>query len=334
MNYKGKSILFISPAFFGYEKSIKKYLTDSGAKVYFFDDRPSNSFLIKGLIRLYKGSISHFINKYYNAIYSEIKSHKFDYFFVLNPEALPLWFVKKLRYEKSSTKFILYMWDSMRNKENAKKYLNYFDAVYSFDRTDSEEIPRLTFLPLFYLEEYSALSSMKQFKYDCCFIGTAHSDRYALIKRIQNQLNLKGVSSYWYLYLQSKKMFIWQKLTNRYFKSARMSDFHYKPLSKDDVIKKISESRIIIDIQHPEQTGLTMRTIEALGACRKLVTTNPDIIKYDFYKRENIWVLDRQSPNFDESFFKEEYSPIEKEIYEKYSLPYWIDTLFLNESPK
>lgn len=332
MILKDKSVLFISPSFFGYERSIKSYLTDSGAKVYFFDDRPSNTFLIKGLIRLSKGCVSYYINKYYDAIYTSIKNLKFDYFFVLNSEAMPLWFLEKLRKGKSSTKFILYMWDSFRNRKNANDYLNYFDAVYSFDKTDCERIPKLTFLPLFYLEEYSALSEKKNYVYDYCFIGTAHSDRYALIKKIKNQLDDEnGISSYWYLYLQSKKLFIWQKLTNKHFKSAQLSEFQYKPLSKEAVLDVISKSKIIIDIQHPRQTGLTMRTIEALGACRKLITTNTDIVKYDFYNPNNICVIDRWNPKFDKSFFNEPFQPIKKEIYERYSLTGWIKTMFLDK---
>lgn len=328
MNFKGKSVLFISPAFFGYEESIKKFLTDSGAKVYFFDDRPSNAFLIKGLIRLYKGSVLYFINKYYNAIYSEIESEKFDYFFALNAEAMPIWFVNKIRNKYPSTKFILYMWDSIRNRKNASSYFQYFDSVYSFDIVDCERIPGLKFLPLFYLEEFSSISGVSDYKYDCCFIGTVHTDRYTLIKKLQNQLNQNGNTCFWFLYLQSRKMYVWQKLTNRHFKSARMSEFYFKPLSKKGVIKIISESRIVIDIQHPGQTGLTMRTIEALGACRKLVTTNSFIVKYDFYNPANICVIDRNAPSIEQSFFKEAYQPVNKDLYKKYSISGWIATLF------
>ena len=36
MNLNGKSILFISPSFFGYEEAIKKYLGDLGAEICFF----------------------------------------------------------------------------------------------------------------------------------------------------------------------------------------------------------------------------------------------------------------------------------------------------------
>ena len=141
---------------------------------------------------------------------------------------MPLWFVQRLKNEKIVSKSVLYMWDSFRNKGGAIAYLNYFDKVYSFDRTDCEQINKVNFLPLFFLEEYSVLSNVKSYKYDCCFIGTAHSDRYALIKKMQKHFEQDGVICYWYMYLQSRKMFIWQKLTNPYFKSAKMSEFEMK----------------------------------------------------------------------------------------------------------
>ena len=49
-----------------------------------------------------------------------------------------------------------------------------------------------------------------------------------------------------------------------------------------------SDSRCILDAPQAGQVGLTIRTIECLGAKRKLVTTNSDIKNYDFYNENNI----------------------------------------------
>ena len=39
MKLSGKNILFIAPAFFGYEKKIAEKMTNLGAEVDYFDDR-------------------------------------------------------------------------------------------------------------------------------------------------------------------------------------------------------------------------------------------------------------------------------------------------------
>ena len=86
-----------------------------------------------------------------------------------------------------------------------------------------------------------------------------------------------------------------------------------------------NSSGVVLDIQHPRQTGLTMRTIEMIRAEKKIITTNPDVSKYDFYNPNNILIIDRKNPKLDVSFFRTKYQPIPKSIYEKYSLNKWID---------
>ena len=60
------------------------------------------------------------------------------------------------------------------------------------------------------------------------------------------------------------------------------------------------------------QVGLTIRTFEALHLKKKLITSNKNIMKYEFYTPNNIYVIDENSENkipneffesdFDESF--------------------------------
>ena len=49
---QSKKILLFSVSFFNYEKIIAERLKELGADVDFYDERPSNSIFVKGLIRL------------------------------------------------------------------------------------------------------------------------------------------------------------------------------------------------------------------------------------------------------------------------------------------
>ena len=60
MNLKGKNILLISVKFFNYEILIKHELEKMGASVTLFDERPSNSFFSKAIIRIKKEMYSGF----------------------------------------------------------------------------------------------------------------------------------------------------------------------------------------------------------------------------------------------------------------------------------
>lgn len=120
------------------------------------------------------------------------------------------------------------------------------------------------------------------------------------------------------------------KLQNRYLRHIPASKFHFQSMDKSVLLNLYAQSKIIIDIQHPKQTGLTMRCIETLGAKRKLITTNRAILEYDFYDKNNILVVDRERPEVPTQFFSEPYQELPPEIYKKYSLANWIYTIFSN----
>ena len=65
-----------------------------------------------------------------------------------------------------------------------------------------------------------------------------------------------------------------------------------------------------------------------LGARKKLITTNKNVVDHDFYHPKNIHVVDRSKINIEPSFLDQEYLEIDEKIYSKYSLHNWIQTLF------
>jgi hypothetical protein len=88
------------------------------------------------------------------------------------------------------------------------------------------------------------------------------------------------------------------------------------------------KSRAIVDIHHPKQRGLTMRTIEALGSKRKLITTNPSVRSYDFYCPQNIHILEDHGESLTPEFFRTPYVEVSERVYHKYSLDGWLDSVF------
>lgn len=51
-NLNGRKILLLCPKFYDYANIINNGLIDLGAEVYYYDERPSNSFLFKLFLRL------------------------------------------------------------------------------------------------------------------------------------------------------------------------------------------------------------------------------------------------------------------------------------------
>lgn len=54
-----------------------------------------------------------------------------------------------------------------------------------------------------------------------------------------------------------------------------------------------------------------------------MITTNEDIINYDFYQPENIYVYDGKI-DLKNVFFTHDYKEVNEQVYEKYSLRNWL----------
>jgi hypothetical protein len=326
----GKKILFFAPKFFGYEVAIANKLKELGADVIQFDERPKNNFLTKALIRIDRKIIKRTITQYYKNILSQTQQCKFDFVFVVNLEAMTPEIVELFRKQQPQARFILYMWDSIKNKKPAQLAFKLFDWCYSFDKNDASTLPNVNFRPLFFIDEFDCKrwNNNNNLVYDLCFIGTVHSDRYNLVKSVKKQVDSLGFKTYFYLYFHNKILFFYKKLRDIKFYKARVSEFEFNPISAADLAQKIKESVAVLDVQHPNQTGLTMRTLEMLGASKKLVTTNKHIVEYDFFNPQNIAVIDRDNPKIDNSFFKTKFTEVDSEIRERYSISGWLLEIF------
>lgn len=330
----GLRVLFIAPRFFGYEKEIQRELEAAGCTVDWYDDRPSSTSLMKAMIRLRPELVTKIVNDYFDAIVRQAATLAYDVVFVIKGEALPVAKIQALKQVLSQARFLYYSWDSLRNFKNSHEKLPYFDKVYSFDRFDSIDNGNIKHLPLFYSRAYETLgqsdNSKEKLDIDLLFLGSIHSDRYLVVQKIWNAVKQFTPASrlYAHFFYQSKWVFAIRKIVDRQFRAIPWRDVKWNSLSTQSTLELIGRSKILIDIHHPGQTGLTMRTIECLGARKKLITTNPDVQTYDFYNPDNILVVDRVTPVIPDSFMRTTFHPVAQTIYGKYSLREWLAEIF------
>lgn len=333
MILSGKKVLFFAPRSFGYEYEIKNELERHGAIVTLHDERPSNATFVKTIIRLNKKLVRFYTDNYFDLILKKYANIYFDFIFVLRGEAFSPLVMKKFRMQFPNTGFILYLWDSLNNN-NTLDIIPFFDKVYSFDRQDTLKYSILSFLPLFYLREYAELKVYNNEDLNkIMFVGTVHSDRYLFIEKLKRALEHQEICIDTYYFFQSKLLYLRKRLLDVSFRKTSMNDFQFISLRKKEIINRMKSSKAILDIQHPSQMGLTMRSIETFGGKRKLITTNYDIINYDFYTPANILVLNRndsteQMVKAIQEFMITPYQTINQQIYEKYSITNWINQIF------
>lgn len=324
INLKSKSILLFTPGFFNYDDDINQELVRRGAAVYHYNERGNPNNFQKIILRKYYLLDYHRILQYYKKIIHKHRNEKIDYVVFINPEAVNQNIIKILKEIFPNAVFMMYMWDSLNNKNRTTRIIPYFDKAFTFDKTDADKNDLLIFRPLFYRNVYYNHETSTKNAYDLSFIGTIHSDRYEILRKIQN---LENKNIYYFLYFPSRMIYFYYKLINQTFRKTKMREFRFKALNDIELLDILQSSDILIDIHHPYQKGLTIRTIESIGLKKKLITTNSDIKNYEFYN-PNICIIDRNNPVIPASFYSQKYVELGDNIYYKYSIAGWIDDLF------
>lgn len=319
---EGKKVLLV--ALTEYSKGIIEELKKMGAVVDYICDKPNDGVICKTLGRIKFKPYIKIIEKYYRKEITKLSDNKYDYILVIRGEYTPSKSVKLLKSIFPNAKIILYMWDSVQNNKGIEKKWKYYDKVWTFDRIDYLEYKKeIGFLPLFY---YNSFLPKKEDKYqfDIAFIGTGHDDRIKIIKEIKKQCDKYKLQIYEYIFLPHFFIYLWNKLKNKNYKDVKIQDVHFNLMPTKEAYDIYSKSRCVIDIESSSQSGLTMRTIEMIGLKKKLITTNKDIVNYEFYNKNNIMVVDRSNFKIDPEFVKLPYINLDEKIYKKYSLHGWI----------
>lgn len=333
MNLKNKKVLMFAPRFFDYENKIKAEIEKQGAIVHLYDERNTPSSIEKILYRKAPVLLTERTNHFYqNVCETEVKFSP-DYILFVNPETVNRQSIELIRRSFPNSKLLLYMWDSCKNKK-VKHLFPWFDKSFSFDKNDCSKYG-LQFRPLFYVSEFSekptenvSEGKSESGQYAVSFVGTIHSDRAKILSNIKAFCDQNNLPYYMYLYVPGSLLLCLRKIIDKYLRNFDKAYVHTRPIAKGVVASVLSNSNYIIDINHPKQTGLTMRTIETVGIKRKIVTTNTEVKEYDFYNPVNQVVIDRNKVKLPLESMGTPYVDIPEEIYRKYSLHSWVQDIF------
>lgn len=316
----GKKILFIGPKFNDYDKHIIEELKKFGAYVDFFGEKKQGvlvDFLKK--FKVFKFLYKYIQNNYLKKILKKI-SNDYDYLFVVRGEIITTKFLELL-IEKVNFKLkFMYQWDSLETIPSVIETIKYYDQVYSFDYNDCYTYG-FNYLPLFFTKDFIKKEKIQKL-YDFSFVGIYHSQRHRYIIKLKefakkNNLTFNiNLRMTWYRYL-------FMKLFDKSFKNISLKDVVFRNLPLTEVSRIFMQSRVVLDIVNNRQTGLTMRTFEALACGSKLLTNNQYIKKERFYNSNNICMFEDLNVNFVKSLKIEEI-----EQFKDYYISEWVKKIF------
>lgn len=310
-----KKILIIGPPSLGYLKKINEQLQT-------YENVEASIVLIDRFTFKYRNighRISNFLSKVFlgkNLKKEYVNTHVIeridtlgnqDIVFIIRPDLLKQ---STLKYLKTKTNRLeAFYYDSTRRFPGKVEIIPLFDKVYSYDRIDVETYK------LEFLTNYIFATSNEPNHENIFFNISTHDYRYEAMERLAKYIHEKE----W-----TKDILVLgpDELTSPYLTII------HEQIPVDEVAEKIKKSKIIIEIQRKEQVGLSFRVFEALGHNKKLITTNADVVNYDFYNPQNILVIDEDNIDIPEGFVDTPYEPVDKAILENYYLENWVKKVF------
>lgn len=322
-NLKGKRILFIGNGFYNYEKNIEQEFVKRGAEVFYFSSSINITkyiFLLKILtLILSDRQLFSLLSKKLLKVIKE-QPDTIDYIFINKGVSFRKKHVELLNEKYPNVPTVLYFWDSLNRVENKDLLLSSYSGIMTFDRLDSLRY-NIKFRPLFYVIEDKVPCS--DIKYDISFVGNMHSIRFAVLRKIKRMLISNGINYNFKLYINKYiyfiQKYIFHTISNEDDDILTTSVIPYK-----DYLNISRHSNVILDISHPLQSGLTIRSIESIGLCKKILTTNEDIVNYNL-PETMVQHLSQKGTELDLEFIKNRNN--EQYDREMYSLSSFVDDI-------
>ncbi|MFJ1491225.1 hypothetical protein [Capnocytophaga canis] len=278
--------------------SLKDKLKNTFRKVFFNDNSHKK--------RVRFALIEQEINEKIDALH-----RKADYVLLIRPDIYPEHFLQNLKTK--SKKMVAYQWDGLNVFPDVRKVVKYFDRFFVFDPKDVAE----SFLPTtnFYFDIPEQLEKIE--KRSVFFVGVWKRNRIKPIGKLISKINETN-------YIADISLFTTKKyILKKYEKSVINVTNKRIPLIENH--QKVCQSAVLVDILNTVHNGLSFRVFEAIKYKKKLITNNSHIKKYDFFDKNNILVIEKDSDyELIPSFLELPYLDLPQVIYEKYAFTNWI----------
>lgn len=202
-----------------------------------------------------------------------------------------------IKRNNPNCKLILWFWNPIFSEN--KKYLGdkEVDEVWSYDKDDCRRYS-LRYNTQFF--NGKNIVSGNIIDYDIVFVG-AEKGRKGKLDEAVSLIKKNGLST---------KIIVPQN----------KSDY----LSYEKYMELVSKSNSILEIMGANATGLTLRSLESIFCEKKLITDNSNIVDYDFYRPENIFIIGKDDPGRLKDFISSPYKKINQKIVDYYEFENWV----------
>ncbi len=230
--------------------------------------------------------------------------------------------IEYFREKNPNARIIMYYETPVEKRNKPKDYQGLGVEFVSFGRDNCEEWGMK--YSHFYYDYYDGTiedirEEQKDFEVvnDIYFCGY-DKHRLEYLIELQNRFNKLGLSNEMVVVRTPHKRYA--KKFEKYLSPGR---FPYRVLAEG-----IYKSKAILDIVEPGQRGITLRPMESIFFRKKLITNNPDVVNYDFYRKNNIFIIGQQPLEEIREFLDVPYEDVPIEIVRNYTVEAWMERFF------
>lgn len=282
------SILFLGTGFHKYDDAIIGELSSYSQVTYinlnkYKYDHPRLSSL------MYRVGLKKYLkNKERDNVRKQLTLNKnttYDILFVIRGDNL---YDKELRIlsEYQIPRKILYFWDGFDSHDNKEELISFFNDIYSFDYKDCAEYG-FKKRPLFYINKQPNILYEKSI--DISFVGLLHSNRLLWLRGLTRFAKENNLNVFFYASI-GLPVLMFSLLRHKIYISD-LNMLHTKVMPYSRYLSITEASKAVLDVQNSVQTGLTMRTIEAIAMGSKIITTNAYIREHEDIPNNSYLVL-------------------------------------------
>lgn len=222
--------------------------------------------------------------------------------------------IEYIKHKNPRCRIIVWYWNPITEKNRLPvKYRNMCEE-WSFDKANCEKYHlnynvQFTFKRLF----LNRIRNKGNYMY---FVGK-DKGRGKILKDLKDCLETSN--------LETKFIIVKDKT------SALKGVNYSNPISYEQNLQYLLDALCIVDIVQKQQTGLTVRCVEALYLQKKIITNNVQIRKYSFFNSNNIYILKESKIYVNEllEFIAKPYVPLEDSVYDKYDFANWCENFDL-----
>lgn len=182
--------------------------------------------------------------------------------------------------------------------------------VWTYDDNDARKYG----LRLYHTNAYPKfyLKPLQTIEYDVLFVG-ADKGRGEYLLQLQGKMISMGLRTKFIIAPDGRL--------------SKKKSYYHKPIPYREVVDLIVRSKAILNVAMEGQEGMTLRDLESMFFGVKLLTTNRNVVNFDLYCPENVYIVDGLNIDDLPHFLELKMVNVPEDVKECHSLDHFVKVL-------